>query len=180
VPHGTTAGEPGVRAAEVIGALSLATDLSTGVPFEHGLESALIAMRLCERLNVDPETSAQAYYGCLLFYVGCTADAGVAASLFDDDVNARALPVMFGSRREMLAALARAVAPPGSGPTDRAILIARRLPRAVRSYPGHLASQCEVAEMLTDRLGLPSAIRGLFATLTGAVGRQGLPGSPPG
>ena len=64
-----------VRAAEVIAALSLATDLATGLPLEHGLESTLAAMRLSERLGVDAETAQQTYYACLLFYVGCTADA---------------------------------------------------------------------------------------------------------
>ena len=73
------------RAAEVIAALSLATDLGIGVPLEHGLQSTLIAMRLGERLGVDPDTASQTYYACLLFYVGCTADAEVAAETFGDD-----------------------------------------------------------------------------------------------
>ena len=41
--------EERVRAAEVIAALSLATDLGAGLPLEHGLASTLIAMRLSER-----------------------------------------------------------------------------------------------------------------------------------
>jgi len=45
-----------IRAAEVIAALSLATDLGIGVPLEHGLHSTLIAMRLGEQLGVDAET----------------------------------------------------------------------------------------------------------------------------
>jgi len=73
------------RAAEVIAALSLATDLGIGVPLEHGLHSTLIAMRLGERLDVDAETASQTYYACLLFYVGCTANADVTAEIFGDD-----------------------------------------------------------------------------------------------
>jgi len=38
-----------VRAAEVIGALCLATDLGMGFPFEHGLQSTLVAARLQSR-----------------------------------------------------------------------------------------------------------------------------------
>ena len=68
-----------VRAAELIAALSLATDLGAALPLEHGLQSTLIAMRFGERLGVDPDTASQIYYACLLFYVGCTADAEVAA-----------------------------------------------------------------------------------------------------
>jgi hypothetical protein len=69
----------------VVAALSLATDLRIGVPFEHGLQSTLYAMRLAARLGVDSETASQTYYACLLFYVGCTADADVAAETFGDD-----------------------------------------------------------------------------------------------
>jgi hypothetical protein len=63
----------------MIAALSLATDLGTGLPFEHGLHSTLVAMRLGERLGIDAETASQTYYACLLFYVGCTADAEIVA-----------------------------------------------------------------------------------------------------
>jgi hypothetical protein len=68
-----------VRAAKVIAALSLATDYGTGLPLEHGLRSTLVAMRLCERLGVDRAAASQVYLACPLFYVGCTADAEVAA-----------------------------------------------------------------------------------------------------
>lgn len=55
-----------------------------GVPYEHGLHSTLLAMRLAERLEVDTETAFQTYDGCLLFYVGCTVDAEMSAELLDD------------------------------------------------------------------------------------------------
>jgi hypothetical protein len=51
-----------VRAAEVIGALSLATDLGISVPLEYGLESTLVAMRLGEHLGGGSETASQTYY----------------------------------------------------------------------------------------------------------------------
>ena len=69
-----------VRSAEVIGALCLATDLGMGLPLEHGLRSTMVAMRLAERLGLDEDQSRQAFYGCLLFYVGCTADAETEAA----------------------------------------------------------------------------------------------------
>ena len=48
-------------ASEVMAILCLATDLGMGLPFEHGLHATLMAMRLCEVLDVDaferpPET----------------------------------------------------------------------------------------------------------------------------
>ncbi len=40
--------EAPIRAAEVVGALSLATDLGTGQPHEHALRTAVLAVRLGE------------------------------------------------------------------------------------------------------------------------------------
>jgi HD-GYP domain-containing protein (c-di-GMP phosphodiesterase class II) len=167
-----------VRAAEVIAALSLATDLGIGVPLEHGLQSTLLAMRLGERLGVDSDTASQTYYACLLFYVGCTADAEVAAETFGDDdaLTRHAMPVRFGSRPEMSAGILRALADSGSPAPVRAIQIARGAPRAAREFKGHSVAFCEVAQMLTDRLGLPASMQGLFAYLVERWDGKGLPG----
>ena len=133
-------------------------DLGTGLPFEHGLHSTLVAMRLGERLGVDAATASRTYYACLLFYAGCTADAELSAQLFPD---AAALathfhPVMFGSRPDAGRARARAGRPgaPGAGarPAGRAAVP----PTAVRGHERHVAALCEVAQMLTDRLGVPA------------------------
>ena len=80
-------------------ALSLATDLGIGVALEHGLQSTLYAMRLGERLGVDQETASQTYYACLLFYVGCTADADVAAETVRRRRRADRTPCRPGSGR---------------------------------------------------------------------------------
>ncbi|MDQ3675246.1 MAG: HD domain-containing protein [Actinomycetota bacterium] len=154
-----------VRTAEVIAALSLATDLGIGVPLEHGLQSTLYAMRLADRLGVDAETGSHTYYACLLFYVGCTAGAETASELFGDE---RALmtyagPVRFGSRTEMMGGIVRAIAPPGQPVAARAVRLASRLPKVARAFPEQVATFCQVAQMLTDRLGLPGSIKPLFA-----------------
>ena len=48
IAAGPPAGEQPLRAAEVVGALSLATDLGTGQPLEHALRTAVLAVRLGE------------------------------------------------------------------------------------------------------------------------------------
>ena len=166
-----------VGAAEVIAALSLATDLGMGFPLEHGLHSTLVAMRLCERMGVDAETTSQAYYSCLLGYVGCTADAEVQAELFNEGALLdHFTPVMFGSRMQTVAGIMRALAAsPGSPPT-RAIRAAARLPRAVGGHRSHVTALCEVAQMLTDRLSLPSSVGDLFVHLTERWDGKGEPG----
>jgi HD-GYP domain-containing protein (c-di-GMP phosphodiesterase class II) len=167
-----------VRAAEVIAALSLATDLGIGVPLEHGLQSTLIAMRLSERLGVDQDTASQTYYACLLFYVGCTADAEVAAETFGDDdaLTTYGMPARFGTPPEMMAGIMRALASSGSPAPVRILQIARGMPRAAREFKGHITAFCEVAQMLTDRLGLPASMQGLFAYLVERWDGKGVPG----
>jgi hypothetical protein len=44
--------------------------------------------------------------------------------------------------------------------------VARRFPKAIRGYRSVLAAGCEVAQMLSQRLGIPPSVRGLFAHLT--------------
>jgi HD-GYP domain-containing protein (c-di-GMP phosphodiesterase class II) len=176
VPGESQSARDSVRTAEVIAALCLATDLGVGLPFEHGLHSTLFAMRLAERLGVDSETASQTYYGCLLFYVGCTADAETIAELFDEDaLLTHFTPVMFGSPAETMAGIMRALASPGSAPPMRALQAASRLPRAVRGHQRHLAALCEVAQMLSGRLGMPAAVRGLFVHLTERWDGKGQP-----
>jgi HD-GYP domain-containing protein (c-di-GMP phosphodiesterase class II) len=135
VPGESSSSGDQVRTAEVIAALCLATDLGMGLPLEHGLHSTLVAMRLGERLGVDNETASQIYYACLLFYIGCTADAEISAELFEDGaLLTHFSPVMFGTRAETTVGIMRALSGSGSGLPTRALRVATRLPRAVRGY----------------------------------------------
>jgi HD-GYP domain-containing protein (c-di-GMP phosphodiesterase class II) len=155
-----------VRAAEIIASLCLATDLGMGFPFEHGLESTLVAMRLAERLGIDPTTASQTYYACLLTYSGCTADADIATDTFRGSLVEHFQPVMFGSQRESMAGLLRALPDPERAAPVRVIQTARRLPKAARTGKPHLTALCQVAQMLSERLGLPRSVQELFALLT--------------
>jgi hypothetical protein len=169
-----------IRAAEVAAALCLATDLGMGFPFEHGLHSTLTAMRLGQRLGVDRETASQTYYACLLTYSGCTADADITAETFGGSMATHFAPVTFGSERERLSGIVRALPMPESPAPVRAIQIARRLPKAARERDPHLAAICEVAQMLSERLGLPKPVGDLFVDLTNGGTARGICGAPRG
>jgi HD-GYP domain-containing protein (c-di-GMP phosphodiesterase class II) len=159
-------GSERVRAAELIASLCLGTDLGMGFPFEHGLHTTLIAMRLADRLGVDPESASQTYYACLLSHVGCTTDAHVTVEVFGGSLTTDFNPVMFGSGREVLTGLVRALPEPERAVPVRALQAARRLPRMAREQRPHLTAMCEVAEMLADGVGLPPSVQGLLAHLT--------------
>ncbi len=164
--HEPSQGAEHVRAAEVIGALCLATDLGMGFPLEHGLQSTLAATRLAERLGVDPATASQTYYACLLSHAGCTTDAHVTAEVFGDSLTTHLNPVLYGSQREVLTGLMRALPEPGSRAPERALQVARGLPRIARLQRPHFTAMCEVAQLLADGVGLPSSIAGMLAHLT--------------
>jgi hypothetical protein len=178
VSGAASSGDQQICAAEVIAALSLATDLSIGFDFEHGLRSTLVAARLAERIGVDRETASQTYYACLLQQVGCTADIHVKAEIFGDTAAAgnHLMPVWFGEPREMMAAMARSLAPGAALPV-RAVEIARKVPKAVRVMPRVDVACREVARMLIDRLGLPASIAALFAYVDERWDGKGAPGA---
>jgi HD-GYP domain-containing protein (c-di-GMP phosphodiesterase class II) len=165
-----------VRTAEVIGALCLATDLGIGLPFEHGLQSTVFAMRLADSLGLDAETAAQVYYGCLLFYVGCTVDAETSAELFDDGVLLTHFnPVMFGAPTQTLAGVIRALAASGQTPPGKALRVAT-LPKAMLGHRKHIVALCEVAEMLSERLGMQPGVCDLWDHYTERWDGKGQPG----
>jgi HD-GYP domain-containing protein (c-di-GMP phosphodiesterase class II) len=159
-------GSERVRAAELIGALCLATDLGMAFPFEHGLHTTLIAMRLAEELGVDRQTASDTYYACLLAHAGCTTDAHLAADVFGGSLTTDFGPLIYGSGREVLTGLLRALPDPGRPAGVRAVQAARRLPRMMRVQRPALSAVCEVAGMLSDRVGAPASVPGLLAYLT--------------
>jgi HD-GYP domain-containing protein (c-di-GMP phosphodiesterase class II) len=135
-------------------------------PFEHGLHTTLIGMRLADRLGVDRRTACETYYACLLSHAGCTTEAHVAAEVFGGSLTTNLHPVVYGSVREVVVGLLRALPDPGSPALVRFTQTARRLPRAAREQRPALAAACEVAGMLAERVGAPPSVPELLAQLT--------------
>ncbi len=154
------------RTAELIASLCLATDLGMAFPFEHGLHTTLIAMRLAERLGLDRETASQTYYACLLSHAGCTAEAHVAAEVFGGSLTVTFNPVMYGSSREAVTGLLRTLPDPSRSASVRTAQAIRRVPRMARAQRPALIAVCEVAGMLADRVGAPSDVPALLLYLT--------------
>src|SRR5258706_7464667 len=84
------AGERPIRAAEVVGALSIATDLGTGQPLEHALRTAVLAVRLGELAGASARELADTYYIALLHASRCTSNGHEATQLYGDDIEHRA------------------------------------------------------------------------------------------
>ena len=75
----------GVRLAELLAALSLATDLGMGQPMEHVLRQCMLALRLAQRLGLDEADREVVYYSAMVAWVGCHVDAYEQAKWFGDD-----------------------------------------------------------------------------------------------
>lgn len=155
-----------VRTAEVIACLCLATDLGMGFPYEHGLSATLTTMRLCHVLGVDTETARVTYYVSLLMYAGCTVDGEERAGLFGDRLSRHTTHRQHGSQWDNLIGIAGALPSPEASWPRRAYQTVTRLPRARSFASRHFAAFCEVAGMLSDRLGLPAAVTRLFPYLS--------------
>jgi HD-GYP domain-containing protein (c-di-GMP phosphodiesterase class II) len=158
--------EERLRTAELIGALCLATDLGMGFPFEHGLHETLIAMRIADRLGVDRDTASHTYYASLLSHAGCTSEAHVAAAVFGGSMTENFNPLMYGSVREVIVGLLRSLPDEDVTGLARAAQTARRLPRMARETRPALAASCEVAGMLAEQTGAPTAVPGVLSYLT--------------
>ena len=75
-----------IRLAEVLSALPLTTDLGTGVPFEKGLRTCVVATALAAALRLSAVQRRAVFHAALLSAIGCTAHAPENAALFGDDI----------------------------------------------------------------------------------------------
>jgi HD-GYP domain-containing protein (c-di-GMP phosphodiesterase class II) len=169
-----------VRRVEILAMLSLATDLGMAQPFEHGLRSTLIAVRLAELLKLDSRDRARVFDICLLYYLGCTADAAGVADLFGDEIamHRRVAPVAFGTPAQ----IARATMPLlGSNRSlPRRLGLYARLPAVMRQMREGSLAHCEVGELLGARLGVGDDSRADFRCLYESWRGNGFPGNARG
>ena len=143
-----------IRAAELVGALSLATDLGTGQPLEHALRTAVLAVRLGELAGASTETLADTYYVALLHGSGCTSNSHEATKLFGEDIQHRAAFFLIDpADPEQVIAFYRSHVGPGR-PAD----VRERMIEAALSSPDRaresFAAMCEVAQRFARWLGL--------------------------
>jgi len=145
-----------LRLAELIAALSLATDLGLGQPMAHALRTCLIAVSLGRTLGLPESQLADTYYTTLLRFVGCTSDSH---ELMDfaagEDVRFRQLMVAIGNDTpdDMAPHLAQFMAEVGArGDIPMRVREALESPDGIGAQIA--AVHCEVATMLATRLGL--------------------------
>ena len=164
-----------IRAAELVGALSLATDLGTGQPLEHALRTAVLAVRLGELAGASPEELADAYYVALLHASGCTSNGHEATLLFGEDIEHRAAFFLIDpADPAQVLAFYRTHVGPGRPPEARERMIEAALADPARARDS-FAAMCEVAQRFAGWLelgpGVKTALEYVFARWDG----KGLP-----
>src|SRR5437764_9680709 len=129
-----------VRLAEVIAALSIATDLGMGNPLEYALSSCVLAVRLGDALGLGEKELREVYYQALLRYVGCNAETHILASLAGDEAAVRAdfAPVDNANLTEIVGVMSNAIRRANAGTSP--VHVARMLARGLLTLPQLRAS----------------------------------------
>ena len=165
-----------LRLAEVLGALSLATDLANGNPMETALRTCLLAVELAREAGGSEQELSDCYDAAMLRYLGCTAFASEEAEALGDDIAAKQLyaPVDFGRKAELIPATLTGLGK-GSGPLKRARVVARALVGARPAYNTMARSTCEVAVRLASRLGMGAGVTEALGQIYERWDGQGAP-----
>ncbi|RNL63788.1 HD domain-containing protein [Nocardioides marmoriginsengisoli] len=176
----TSPGAPGVRLAELVASLSLATDLGLGLPQEHVLRQTVIAGRLARLAGLTEDEQASVFYVSLLAWVGCVADSHELAHWFDDDRQIRAdsyevdkvgMPMM----RMMLGHVAA-----DSRPLRRITMVGRFLTGGFREAMGTYITHCQTTGDIADRLALDAQVGLALAQAFERWDGKGFPGTAAG
>ncbi|MBM3925593.1 MAG: HD domain-containing protein [SAR202 cluster bacterium] len=141
------------RLAEVVAALSFATDLGMGQPMGHALRTCLLSMRIGRALNLKESELGGLYYVSLLRRIGCTSDSHDLAGWFPDDIaaHARLFLIDFAKPSQVLRDVVKH-AGGGAGTVRRARMLVGALTGGKSGVEVFFRSSCEVAQRLAERL----------------------------
>jgi HD-GYP domain-containing protein (c-di-GMP phosphodiesterase class II) len=151
---GVTVTETTPRLAEVVAALSLATDLGLGQPLEHGLRSCVIASRLATALDLDATTRDATYWVTLLAMAGCTGDSSEMTEIFGDDIAFRSGMYGVGPGQLDMPRYLFSRAGSDGGPLRRLSAGAGLVAGGMGTVMEAFVADCVVASRFADRLGL--------------------------
>jgi DNA-binding CsgD family transcriptional regulator len=155
----TLGGERSLRLAELLAAVSLATDLAHDVAPESALRDALLTVELARALAWTDDEVSDAFYLALLYHIGCTGAVAAQSRLGGgDDVLVRRWmsEADFANRPEMMRiAITKLAREWGLSGWAQGVA---GLATAGRDLPDVFASVAEVAARLSQRLGASPSV----------------------
>ena len=156
---GSPRAEHTLRLAELLAAVSLASDLAHDVPAESALRDALLAVAFARLIGWTEVEASDVFYLALLYHIGCTGAVAAQSRLgAGDDINVRRWmsDVDYANRPEMMRIAVTKVAPHwGAAGWVQGVAA---LATAGRDLPEVYAGIAEVASRLSQRLGASSAV----------------------
>jgi DNA-binding CsgD family transcriptional regulator len=146
--------ESSLRLAELLAAVSLATDLSHDVPAESALRDALLAIELARLAGWSDADVSDVYYLALLYHMGCTGAVAAQSRLGGgDDISVRhwMSEADYADRPELMRIVVTRLARQwgASGVAQGVAALAT----SGRDMPEALANVAEAAARLSQRLG---------------------------
>lgn len=150
-----------LRLADILAALSVATDLGHGQAPETAMRVCVAATRLADRLGLGPKECGDVYFASLLRHIGCTAYAHEEAALFAGEEIAARAAVATADMANPREAIGFTISKVGAhlGPMARAGAVVTSLVRTPRAINELAASNCEVGSMMARRLDLPDGVQ---------------------
>jgi HD-GYP domain-containing protein (c-di-GMP phosphodiesterase class II) len=164
-----------LRLAELIAALSLATDLGLGMPQEHVLRQCRIALALADRVGIDDADRAAVYYTALLAWVGCTADSHELAAQFGDEIEFRAAAHEVDLAGLPMIGFLLGRVGTGQPPLRRARMAAELVATRGRAAAEAMTAHCQVASQIARRLGLGPEVQDPLAHVFARWDGKGIP-----
>jgi len=146
--------------AELLCALSFASDVGMGQPMEHGLKTGYLGLQIADVLGLPLADRQAIFYGSLIKDAGCTACAAFFAAFFaGDDITPRSdcLLMKTESVRDAVAWFWR-YAPEGALPWRMARFFSF-MTSCRSAMRENITAHCEVGEMFARRLGLPEGVQ---------------------
>ncbi|MGH2713252.1 MAG: HD domain-containing phosphohydrolase [Thermoleophilaceae bacterium] len=175
--------EDRIRLAELMVALSLATDLGLGQPLEHELGVCLSALDLADRCGCAADERTHVYYVALLVHVGCTGSAPYFASwVGGDEIHFQSGVQVLGPASEPsedVRYLVGRLADDRPLP-ERARLVAKQLVGGRKQFELAAASLCEGGTVLARRLHLPDEVARALGQVPARWDGKGIPGDAAG
>jgi hypothetical protein len=169
-----------IRLAELIAALSIATDLGMGQPVEYALQSCILAVRLGQKLKLSDNELRDVYYQALLRYIGCNVETHIMAALIGDEISIRQQLATVDSADipTTIRIVSRHIwqAQQGSSSLELVQAMASGLLNSRRILQETFAGHCEVAQRLAERLGFSGNVLVALGQLYERWDGKGLPG----
>jgi HD-GYP domain-containing protein (c-di-GMP phosphodiesterase class II) len=151
-----------LRLAELIAALSIATDFGMGQPVEYALNTCILAVRLGESLGLSKAELREIYYLSLLRHIGCNAETYRMADVVGDELALRTEVAKMDTARSgrMMQLIFHYIrqAHEEASPFELARLVAQDLLTFPKLMQQEFAGFCEVAQLLAARLGFDKTL----------------------